>query len=103
VDRPDTVDENRENDLLQRLAISAEAPEDQLEELLNEVDLWLDSRADDTVRMIGLLSNGWRPLTMILILVPCFEASSSDVDKIPRTQELRTDLGGSSRRYKYTL
>ena len=49
VDRPDTVDENRENDLLQRMAISAEAPEDQLQELLNEVDVWLDSRADDTV------------------------------------------------------
>lgn len=48
VDRPDTVDENRENDLLQRLAISAEAPEDQLQELLNEVDVWLESRADDT-------------------------------------------------------
>ena len=55
VDRPDTVDENRENDLLQRLAISAEAPEDQLQELLNEVDVWLDSRADDTVCVIGLM------------------------------------------------
>jgi hypothetical protein len=49
VDRPETVDENREVDLLQRMAISAEAPEDQLQELLNEVDVWLDSRADDTV------------------------------------------------------
>lgn len=49
VDRPETVDENREIDLLQRMAISAEAPEDQLQELLNEVDAWLDSRADDTV------------------------------------------------------
>ena len=43
------MDENKENDLLQRMAISAEAPEDQLQELLNEVDVWLDSRADDTV------------------------------------------------------
>ena len=49
MDRPETVDENREVDLLQRMAISAEAPEDQLQELLNEVDAWLDSRADDTV------------------------------------------------------
>jgi hypothetical protein len=49
VDRPETVDENRENDLLQRMAISAEVPEDQLQVLLDEVDAWLDSRADDTV------------------------------------------------------
>ena len=57
VDRPETVDENRENDLLQRMAISAEAPEDQLQELLNEVDAWLDSRADDTVCVYWFLSN----------------------------------------------
>lgn len=52
VDRPDTVDENRENDLLQRLAIAAEGPEDQLQELLNEVDVWLDTRAEDAVCVI---------------------------------------------------
>ena len=52
MDRPETVDENRDVDLLQRMAISAEAPEDQLQELLNEVDAWLDSRADDTVRVL---------------------------------------------------
>lgn len=54
MDRPETVDENRENDLLQRMAISAEAPEDQLQELLNEVDVWLDTRADDTVCVLVL-------------------------------------------------
>ncbi|KAF8815562.1 hypothetical protein BYT27DRAFT_7193308 [Phlegmacium glaucopus] len=48
VDRPENVDENRENDLLQRLTVSWEAPEDQLRALTFEVDTWLDTRADDT-------------------------------------------------------
>jgi len=52
VDRPENVDENRENDLLQRLAVSWEAPEDQLRALTFEVDTWLDTRADDTVCVV---------------------------------------------------
>jgi hypothetical protein len=65
VDRPETLDENREDDLLQRMAISAEDPEDQLQELLDEVDAWLDSRADDTVCVLVLFLSvtpeyGWK-------------------------------------------
>ena len=52
VDRPETVDDNGELDLLRRMAISAEACEDLRQELLNELDALLDSR-DDTVCVIG--------------------------------------------------
>jgi hypothetical protein len=43
------------------MAISAEAPDDQLQELLNEVDVWLDTRADDTVCVIGSFLMGNSP------------------------------------------
>jgi len=55
VDRPEFVDENRENDFLQRLAICAETPEDQIQDLIYEVDTWLDTRADDTVCTVSCL------------------------------------------------
>ncbi|KDR79228.1 hypothetical protein GALMADRAFT_277717 [Galerina marginata CBS 339.88] len=48
VDRPENIDDHREIDLLQRLAISWDTPEEQLEELTAEVDLWLRDRSDDS-------------------------------------------------------
>ena len=63
VDRPETVDENRENILLQKMASSAEASGDKLQELLNEVDAWLDSRADDTVRGSFLMGSPYLTMT----------------------------------------
>jgi hypothetical protein len=100
VDRPDTVDENRENDLLQRLAVAAEAPEDQLQELVNEVDVWLDTRAEDTV--CDIISSNWL-LSDPLTIVPLLEASSSDADKISRTQEIWIDFGERALRDTYAL
>lgn len=49
VDRPDNIDDHREIDLLQRLAISWETTPEQLEVVVAEVDLWLRSRSDDAV------------------------------------------------------
>ena len=49
VDRPDNIDDHREIDLLQRLAISWETTPEQLEVVVTEVDLWLRSRSDDSV------------------------------------------------------
>ena len=51
VDRPDNIDDHKEIDLLQRLAISWETAPDQLDVVVNEVDLWLRSRSDDAVSM----------------------------------------------------
>ena len=62
VDRPEFVDENKEHDLLQRMALSSEAPQEQLQELTHEVDSWLETRADDTVCVDCLLSNDSLPL-----------------------------------------
>ncbi|KIM43751.1 hypothetical protein M413DRAFT_443658 [Hebeloma cylindrosporum] len=47
VDRPDNIDDHKEIDLLQRLAISWETTPEQLEVVVTEVDLWLSSRSDD--------------------------------------------------------
>lgn len=49
VDRPDNIDDHKEIDLLQRLAISWETTPQQLEVVVTEVDLWLRSRSDDAV------------------------------------------------------
>lgn len=49
VDRPDNIDDHKEIDLLQRLAISWETTPEQLELVVIEVDLWLHSRSDDAV------------------------------------------------------
>jgi hypothetical protein len=49
VDRPDNIDDHKEIDLLQRLAISWETTPEQLEVVVAEVDLWLRSRSDDAV------------------------------------------------------
>jgi hypothetical protein len=49
VDRPDNIDDHKEIDLLQRLAISWETTPEQLEIVVTEVDLWLRSRSDDAV------------------------------------------------------
>jgi len=55
VDRPDNIDDHKEIDLLQRLAISWETAPDQLDVVVNEVDLWLRSRSDDSVSMPCIL------------------------------------------------
>ena len=55
VDRPENVDENKENNLLQKLVFSWEAPEVQLRRLALEVDKWLGTRADDTVCILSLV------------------------------------------------
>ncbi|PPQ84401.1 hypothetical protein CVT25_012500 [Psilocybe cyanescens] len=47
VDRPENIDDHKEIDLLQRLAVSWETPAEQLEEVTTEVDVWLRDRADD--------------------------------------------------------
>ncbi|KAF8884408.1 hypothetical protein CPB84DRAFT_155616 [Gymnopilus junonius] len=48
VDRPDEIDDHKEFDLLQRLAISWDVPENQLKELTDEIDSWLRNRSDDS-------------------------------------------------------
>lgn len=52
VDRPEDLDDHKELDLLQRLAISWDVSEDQLAELTAEVDSWLRDRSDDSVSYI---------------------------------------------------
>ncbi|KAF8882120.1 hypothetical protein BD779DRAFT_945202 [Infundibulicybe gibba] len=47
VDRPEAVEDQQEVDLLQRIALSWEAPEEQLVELTNEVEAWLQTRNED--------------------------------------------------------
>lgn len=49
VDRPEEIDDHKELDLLQRLTISWDVPEDQLEELTSEIDSWLSHRSEDSV------------------------------------------------------
>ena len=44
------------------MALSSEAPQEQLQELTHEVDSWLETRADDTVCVDCLLSNDSLPL-----------------------------------------
>jgi len=63
VDRPDNIDDHREIDLLQRLAISWETTPEQLEVVVTEVDLWLRSRSDDSVSIGPCLSFDCRVLT----------------------------------------
>lgn len=49
VDKPDDIDDHKEVDLLQRLVISWDTPPEQLQEIVTEVDSWLETRADDSV------------------------------------------------------
>jgi len=49
VDRPENIDDHKEIDLLQRLAISWETSPEQLAMIVAEVDLWLRGRSDDAV------------------------------------------------------
>ncbi|KAF9473180.1 hypothetical protein BDN70DRAFT_768889, partial [Pholiota conissans] len=42
VDKPEDIDDQKEIDLLQRLVVSWETPHEQLGEVLEEVDSWLD-------------------------------------------------------------
>ncbi|KAJ3510928.1 hypothetical protein NLJ89_g4397 [Agrocybe chaxingu] len=47
VDKPEDIDDHRELDLLQRLTLSWDLPDDQLEDITDEVDAWLEEREDD--------------------------------------------------------
>ncbi|KAF8962148.1 hypothetical protein BDZ97DRAFT_1826582, partial [Flammula alnicola] len=47
VDKPEDIDDHKEIDLLQRLVISWDTPQEQLEEITTEVDLWLGLRSDE--------------------------------------------------------
>ncbi|CAA7257511.1 unnamed protein product [Cyclocybe aegerita] len=47
VDKPEDIDDHRELDLLQRLALSWDLADDQLEDITDEVDAWLEDREDD--------------------------------------------------------
>jgi hypothetical protein len=49
VDRPENIDDHKEIDLLQRLAISWETSPEQLRVVVAEVDRWLRDRSDDAV------------------------------------------------------
>lgn len=51
VDRPEGLDDPREADLLQRIVTSFEASEDIRQALLEEVDGYLNDRAEELVRM----------------------------------------------------
>lgn len=52
VDKPEDIDDHKEVDLLQRLVVSWDTPPEQLQEVVNEVDLWLDNRSEEAVSQI---------------------------------------------------
>lgn len=74
-DRPLNVDETRENELLRMLATSWEAPEDVLQELMEEVDTWLDSR------VVCIVCHASLVLYMAISVVHHSGESSGVVDK----------------------
>lgn len=52
VGRPDEVDDNKEVDLLRRLAVLWDAPDEQLSEIMQEVDTWLESKSEQAVSYV---------------------------------------------------
>lgn len=86
VDRPENIDDHKEIDLLQRLAISWETAPEQLEEVTTEVDVWLRDRADDAVSSsflhvrLLLVAYVWNSM----IVVHCVEESKGSVDEESR-------------------
>jgi hypothetical protein len=53
VDKPEDIDDHKEVDLLQRLIVSWDTPPEQLQEVMDEVDLWLDNRSEEAVSQIA--------------------------------------------------
>jgi hypothetical protein len=51
VDRPEGGEDPREGDLLQRVAMSFEAPEEHRRDLLDEIDKWLEEKHADAVSL----------------------------------------------------
>ena len=57
VGKPEEIDDNKEVDLLQRLAILWGAPDEQLSEIVQEVDTWLQTKSEQAVsKLLARLS-----------------------------------------------
>lgn len=62
VDKPESLDEVKETEFLQRLILAWDASEEELLVLLNQVGEWLENKEEDEVRFYSL----WCALEMVL-------------------------------------
>lgn len=54
VDKPESLDEVKETEFLQRLILAWDASEEELLVLLNQVGEWLENKEEDEVRFYSL-------------------------------------------------